>query len=81
MRVEVRLPQWGMGMTDGEIIRWMVEVGDQVIEGQPIAEVETAKVTEELPSPADGTVLELAAAVGDTIEVREVVAILEVSDA
>lgn len=75
-RVEVLLPQWGMGMSEGTIITWLVAVGDTVEEDQPLAEVEAEKVEVELESPAAGTVAELLVAAGDTVPVRTPVAIL-----
>lgn len=75
-RVEVLLPQWGMGMSEGTIITWLVAVGDTVEEDQPLAEVEAEKVEVELESPAAGTVAELLVAAGDTVPVRTTVAIL-----
>lgn len=63
------LPDVGEGLTEGEIVAWMVQPGDTVTDGQPIVEVETAKVTVELPCPYDGVVAELHAARGDTVDV------------
>ena len=50
-RVKVLLPQWGMGMSEGTITSWLTAVGDSVNEDDPIAEVESEKVTEELTAP------------------------------
>lgn len=77
MRVEVLLPQWGMGMSEGTILRWLKAVGDHVTEDEPLAEVEAAKVEETLESPATGTLVEILAAEGDTVEVRTPVAVIE----
>jgi 2-oxoisovalerate dehydrogenase E2 component (dihydrolipoyl transacylase) len=63
------LPDVGEGLTEGEIVTWLVAVGDTVSDGQPIVEVETAKVTVELPCPYDGVVATLHAAAGDTVDV------------
>ncbi|MGI8869429.1 MAG: dihydrolipoamide acetyltransferase family protein [Mycobacteriales bacterium] len=63
------LPDIGEGLTEGEIVTWMVKPGDVVTDGQPIVEVETAKVTVELPCPFDGVVAELHARAGETVEV------------
>ena len=59
MRVEVLLPQWGMGMSEGVISLWLKQVGDQVKEDEPIAQVEAEKVEEELTAPATGTLTEI----------------------
>lgn len=77
MRVEVLLPQWGMGMSEGVISLWLKKVGDTVKEDEPIAQVEAEKVEEELTAPATGTLSEILVAAGDTAEVRTVVAIIE----
>lgn len=77
MRVEVRLPQWGMGMTEGEVVEWLKAVGDSVAEGEGLVEIETAKVTEVLESPVTGTLVETLAEVGAVVEVRAVVAVVD----
>jgi pyruvate/2-oxoglutarate dehydrogenase complex dihydrolipoamide acyltransferase (E2) component len=68
--MKVLLPQFGMGMQDGEIIRWMKAVGDRVEAGEPLVEVEAAKTTVEVPSPGSGTITEILVAAGDTVDVR-----------
>ncbi|MCV7383448.1 biotin/lipoyl-containing protein [Mycolicibacter longobardus] len=77
MRVEVRLPQWGMGMTEGEVIEWLKNVGDSVTEGEGLVEIETAKVNETLESPVAGTLVEILAEPGDVVEVRAVLAVID----
>ena len=77
MRVEVLLPQWGMGMSDGVISLWLKNVGDSVKEDEPIAQVEAEKVEEELTAPATGKLVEILVPAGETAEVRTVVAIIE----
>ncbi len=76
-KVEVLLPQWGMGMSEGTITSWLKAVGDIVAEDEPLAEVEAEKVEETLESPAAGTITEIVVAEGDTVEVRTVVAYIE----
>jgi pyruvate/2-oxoglutarate dehydrogenase complex dihydrolipoamide acyltransferase (E2) component len=76
-RVEVLLPQWGMGMSEGSIVTWLKKVGDAVTEDEPLAEVEAEKVEETLESPATGTIVEILVSEGATVEVRTVVAIIE----
>lgn len=77
MRVEVLLPQWGMGMSEGSIIQWLKQVGDSVVEDEPLAEVEAEKVEEVLESPASGRLVEILVVAGEAVEVRSVVAIIE----
>lgn len=68
--IEVLLPQHGMGMKDGEIVRWRKAVGDSVRAGEILVEVEAAKTTVEVPSPSDGELIEVLAAEGESVEVR-----------
>ena len=77
MRVDVLLPQWGMGMSEGTIVTWLKAVGDRVAEDEPLAEVESAKVEETLESPASGTLVEIVVPEGETVDVRAVVAVIE----
>lgn len=63
------LPDLGEGLTEAELVRWLVAEGDVVVVDQPIAEVETAKALVEVPCPYAGTVLTLHGAEGDTMEV------------
>lgn len=76
-RVEVLLPQWGMGMSEGSIVSWLKKVGDQVAEDEPLAEIEAEKVEEILESPASGTLVEILVSEGESVEVRTVIAIIE----
>ncbi|WP_077490501.1 dihydrolipoamide acetyltransferase family protein [Sinomonas mesophila] len=63
------LPDLGEGLTEAELVRWLVAVGDAVAVDQPIAEVETAKAVVEVPSPYGGTVARLHGEPGETIDV------------
>lgn len=75
--IEVLLPQWGMGMSEGTITTWLKAVGDRVQEDEPLAEVEAEKVEETLESPATGTITEIRVPEGETVDVRSIVAIIE----
>ncbi|GAA1527950.1 pyruvate dehydrogenase E2 component (dihydrolipoamide acetyltransferase) [Microbacterium ginsengiterrae] len=66
---EFRLPDLGEGLTDAEVVQWLVAPGDTVTLNQTLAEVETAKAVVELPSPYEGTVSALHAEAGATVEV------------
>src|SRR3954454_17697722 len=63
------LPDVGEGLTEGEVLHWLVRVGDQVAVNQPLVEVETAKAAVELPSPYGGTISALHASEGDVLAV------------
>ena len=66
---QFKLPDVGEGLTEGEILQWLVAVGDVVTTNQPLCEVETAKAAVELPSPYAGTVVELLHEPGTTVDV------------
>lgn len=63
-----RLPDLGEGLSEAEIVRWHVKVGDSVIVDQPMVSVETAKAVVEVPSPVSGIIRILHGAAGDRIE-------------
>jgi len=63
------LPDAGEGLTEADIITWLVAEGDTVEVNQPICEIETAKSLVELPSPYDAVVAKLLVAEGETVEV------------
>ncbi|HKH88290.1 MAG TPA: biotin/lipoyl-containing protein, partial [Acidimicrobiales bacterium] len=78
---EVKLPDLGEGLTDAEIVQWLVAVGDAVELDQPVVEVVTAKANVELPCPYAGTVTSLRYAEGEIADVGSVLlTIEEVSD-
>src|SRR3712207_1704906 len=66
---QFKLPDVGEGLTEGEILQWLVAVGDTVTVNQPLCEVETAKAAVELPSPFAGTVTALLHEAGATVDV------------
>ncbi|HEY6595588.1 MAG TPA: dihydrolipoamide acetyltransferase family protein [Asanoa sp.] len=66
---EFALPDLGEGLTEGEILAWLVKVGDTVELNQPIVEVETAKAAVEIPAKWAGTVVEIHHPEGTTVEV------------
>lgn len=69
MRREFKLPDVGEGLTEAEIVRWLVKPGDQVKVKQNVVEIETAKSIVELPIPWDGVVAALMADEGQTVDV------------
>ncbi len=69
--VVVKLPDIGEGIAEGEIIRFLVKVGDLVEKYQPLAEVMTVKVNVEIPSPVSGRVVKLLAEPGQVLKVGE----------
>jgi pyruvate/2-oxoglutarate dehydrogenase complex dihydrolipoamide acyltransferase (E2) component len=69
MAYEFRLPDLGEGVREGEIARWLVEVGQEISEDDPLVEIQTDKTTVEIPSPAAGRVGEILVAEGDVVAV------------
>ncbi len=76
MAFEFKLPDVGEGLTEGELLAWLVKKGDQVKEGQPLARFETDKAIVEIPAPRDGVILQLKFPEGAVIHVGEVFVIL-----
>jgi len=74
MRVQVLMPQWGMGMRDGTIAKWLKQEGDPVTHGEAIVEVEAEKVTATVDAPVSGTLARRAAVEGDVVEVQGLIA-------
>src|SRR2546423_12121236 len=70
MATEIVLPQWSMGMADGTIVRWLKHEGDPVTEGEPLVEVEAAKVTSEVEAEVSGVLARILVAEGETVPVR-----------
>ncbi|WP_373998977.1 2-oxo acid dehydrogenase subunit E2 [Bdellovibrio bacteriovorus] len=77
MATEVKLPELGEGVTEGELVKWLVKPGDSVKADQPIAEVLTDKATVEVPSPVAGTVKDLKFKAGDVVKVGSTMITLE----
>ena len=76
MPTNVLLPQWGMGMNDGTIVKWLKQEGDVVAEGDPLCEVESAKVNSEVESPGSGTLARIAVPEGMTVDTGSLLAVL-----
>lgn len=75
MALEFKLPDLGEGLTEGEIVKWLVKVGELVQEGQPFVQVETDKALVEIPAPRSGVVLALLAQEGQRVQVGNVIAV------
>ena len=77
MSTEVKVPAMGESVTEGTIGEWLKQPGDAVALDEPIASLETDKVAVEVPSPVAGVLSEHRAAVGDTVSVGAVIAVIE----
>ncbi|WP_174274164.1 biotin/lipoyl-containing protein [Sphingomonas bacterium] len=76
MATEILLPKIGFSMNEGELAEWLVEDGGQATEGQPLFSLESDKSTNEIDSPASGT-LRIHKQAGETYEVGTVLGIIE----
>ncbi len=76
MAFEFRFPDVGEGIAEGEIVRWLVAVGDSVRADEILAEVETDKAVVEIPSPRTGTVVRLAVSEGEKIQVGDILVVI-----
>ena len=76
-----KMPDIGEGVVEGEVVEWMVAVGDTVKEDDPILSVMTDKATVEIPSPVDGTVTKVVGEAGDILPVGVVCIEFEVDGA
>lgn len=72
--IKVNLPKSGMGIDEGTLLRWLKSVGQQVTEGEVIAEVETAKALQEVHAPTSGILLEILVQEGETVPVNTALA-------
>ena len=73
---KVEMPELGESVTEGTITTWLKSVGDMVEVDEPLLEVSTDKVDTEIPSPVEGTILEILAEEDDTVEVGDVIVII-----
>ena len=64
MATNIFLPQWGMGMQEATIIKWLKKEGDIVKKGDPLVEVESSKVNAEVESSTDGYLIKINAEEG-----------------
>ncbi len=76
MVTEFKFPDVGEGITEGRIKTWLVKVGDRIEEDENMALVETDKAIVDMPSPAEGTVLEIRVEEGDKVQVGEVMIVI-----
>jgi pyruvate dehydrogenase E2 component (dihydrolipoamide acetyltransferase) len=77
---EIRMPQWGMAMKEGEVLRWLKAEGDHVTADEPLLEVESAKTTAAVPSPVSGVLTRIVIAAGTTVSVQSVLAVIADAD-
>src|SRR3954468_22636150 len=79
--LDIVMPQMGESVTEGTVLEWHKQAGDAVAADETIVEISTDKVDAEVPSPAAGTITEVLAEAGDTVEVGQVLARMTTSGA
>jgi pyruvate/2-oxoglutarate dehydrogenase complex dihydrolipoamide acyltransferase (E2) component len=77
MEHEVRLPSFGMGMSDAEVTEWFAQEGDTITAAQDLVEVETEKSTAVVEAPVGGVLLRIAAPVGEVVDVTGLLGVIE----
>src|SRR6476620_7178318 len=75
MATEIKLPRLGQGMESGTIVKWLKSEGDKVEKGEPLYELDTDKVTQEVEADASGVLLKIAVAEGE-VEVGKTIALI-----
>jgi 2-oxoisovalerate dehydrogenase E2 component (dihydrolipoyl transacylase) len=76
MPYELKLPDLGEGLTEGEVARWLVSEGQDVAEDDPLVEIQTDKTTVEIPSPAAGKVTQILVEEGKVVPVGTVLVVI-----
>ncbi|HEX4745637.1 MAG TPA: biotin/lipoyl-containing protein, partial [Gaiellaceae bacterium] len=79
MATEVKLPRLGQGMESGTIVRWLKSEGDAVTKGEPLYELDTDKVTQEVEADSEGVLLKIVVPDGE-VDVGTTVAIIGAQD-
>jgi pyruvate/2-oxoglutarate dehydrogenase complex dihydrolipoamide acyltransferase (E2) component len=77
MPIELKLPDVGEGIAEGEVVRWLVAEGAEIKEDDPLVEILTDKANVEIPSPVSGTVVRILAQPGQVVKVGEPLALIE----
>src|SRR6202012_4812171 len=72
MSTDIKVPTLGESVTEATVAKWFKQVGDSVAADEPLVELETDKVTVEVPAPAAGVLSDIMAKVGDTVGVGAV---------
>ncbi len=78
---EFKLPDIGEGVVEGEIVKWLVKAGDEVVEDQPLVEVMTDKATVTIPSPRKGKVVRTVGSEGEVAKVHGTLVVMEIGSA
>jgi pyruvate/2-oxoglutarate dehydrogenase complex dihydrolipoamide acyltransferase (E2) component len=74
---DVVVPKWGLTMEEATLVKWLKKVGDEISEGEAIAEIETDKTTDEMESQVSGRIVEFLVEEGAFVEAGQVIARVE----
>src|SRR5690625_2671961 len=74
------MPKLGESVVEGILVRWLKQPGDRVELDEPLVEVDSDKVSTDIPSPVAGTIVELRAQEGETIPVGNVICVIETEE-
>lgn len=77
--IDIVVPKWGLTTEEAVLVTWLKEVGDEVDEGDAIADVETDKADTELVAPGAGVIREILVAAGDNVTPGQVIGRIEAS--
>lgn len=77
MTIELTIPKTGMGIAEGTIQKWLKAEGTEIVKGEVLVEIETAKALEEVESPVSGVLKKIIVAEEESAEVGAVIALLE----
>jgi pyruvate/2-oxoglutarate dehydrogenase complex dihydrolipoamide acyltransferase (E2) component len=75
--INVNFPKAGMGIDEGTVTRWLKAIGNQVRQGEPLVEIETAKAMQEIAAPASGTLVQILVPEGETATVNTLLGVIE----
>ncbi len=81
MAIDILVPQMGESVTEGVIAQWLKNEGDTVSADEPLVEVETDKITVEVPAPSAGVLTKQSAGEGDTVNVGDIIGMIETGSA
>ncbi len=76
MATEILMPKWGLTMKEGKVSKWIKNEGEAVTKGEPLLEVETSKITNNVEAPDDGILFQIVVKAGETVPVQTILAVL-----
>ena len=77
MATEIKMPQWAMTLSEGTVMKWLKNPGDEIAKGEDLCEIEEAKVTDVFESPVSGILIEILVAEGETVPVMTAICVID----